>query len=188
MRLEKCYFCSSTVYPGKGSTFVRNDMKTFRFCRSKCTKAFKMKRNPRKVKWTKAFRRANGKDMVIDKTFEFEKRRNIPVRYDRDLWANTITAMKRIEEIRNRRQDHHIESRVRKTISQQKHEDLVDVQKGINLVVAPSARNTKTLQKVVVLAQKHTEALKEKKRIKMLGKNHPENKAREAANTMETDN
>ena len=33
-----------------------------------------MKRNPRKVKWTKAFRRAAGKDMIVDSTLEFEKK------------------------------------------------------------------------------------------------------------------
>jgi hypothetical protein len=29
----------------------------------------------------------------VDPSFEFEKRRNIPVKYDRELWSQTITAM-----------------------------------------------------------------------------------------------
>ncbi|KAF8964062.1 ribosomal protein L24e-domain-containing protein [Flammula alnicola] len=104
MRIEKCYFCSTNVYPGHGSAFVRNDAKVFRFCTSKCHKNFKMKRNPRKVRWTKAFRKAAGKEMTIDSTIEFEKRRNVPVRYDRELIQTTVKAMKRVGEIRARRE------------------------------------------------------------------------------------
>ena len=64
-------------------------LQMFRFCRSKCHKAFKKKRNPRKVRWTKAFRKAAGKEMKVDPVYEFEKRRHVPVKYDRELWQNT---------------------------------------------------------------------------------------------------
>ncbi|CAE6406420.1 unnamed protein product [Rhizoctonia solani] len=63
-----------------------------------------MKRNPRKVKWTKAFRKAAGKEMTIDSTFEFEKRRNTPVRYNRELVQTTLKAMQRVTEVRAKRE------------------------------------------------------------------------------------
>ncbi|KAI1772357.1 ribosome biogenesis protein RLP24 [Hypoxylon cercidicola] len=104
MRIETCYFCSRPAYPGKGITFCRNDAKQFRFCRSKCHKNFKMKRNPRKLKWTKAFRKAAGKEMTVDSTLQFAARRNVPVRYSRDLVAQTLRAMDRVAEIRAKRE------------------------------------------------------------------------------------
>ncbi|KAA6389852.1 MAG: putative Ribosome biogenesis protein RLP24 [Streblomastix strix] len=104
MRIETCHFCSSNVYPGHGITFVRNDGKIFKFCRSKCHKSFKMKRNPRKIRWTGTFRRTHGKELLVDKTFTFERKQNRPVRYDRELYLSTIRAMKRIKEIRIRRE------------------------------------------------------------------------------------
>ncbi|CDK29998.1 unnamed protein product [Kuraishia capsulata CBS 1993] len=104
MRIYACHFCSSPVYPGHGIMFVRNDAKEFRFCRSKCHKAFKQRRNPRKLRWTKAFRKAAGKELAVDSTLTFAARRNVPVRYNRELVATTLKAMARVEEIRQRRE------------------------------------------------------------------------------------
>jgi len=134
MRIEKCYFCSSNIYPGHGINFVRNDCKMFRFCRSKCHKAFKMKRNPRKVKWTKAFRKSHGKELAIDSTFELEKKRNVPVKYNRELWQNTIHAMKRIQEIRTRRQNQFIKQRLKAGKKLELKDDEKEVEQHIHLI------------------------------------------------------
>merc|ERR1711998_799218 len=105
MRIEKCWFCSSNIYPGHGTMFVRNDCKIFRFCRSKCHKHFKMKHNPRRMKWTKAYRRAHGKEMTLDSTFNFEKKRLTPTRYNRNLMVKTVRAMQIVDKIKTVRKE-----------------------------------------------------------------------------------
>merc|ERR1711916_8197 len=104
MRVEKCWVCGAPIYPGHGIHFVRNDAKVFKFCRSKCHKNFKMKRNPKKLRWTKAFRRATGRELTMDKTLEFEKRRNRPVKYNRELWEKTVKAIQKVEEVKAARE------------------------------------------------------------------------------------
>jgi large subunit ribosomal protein L24e len=61
-------------------------------------------RNPRKLKWTKSFRKAHGKEMTVDSTLAFAARRNVPVRYNRDLVQTTLKAMERVTEIRSKRE------------------------------------------------------------------------------------
>ncbi|XP_052184149.1 probable ribosome biogenesis protein RLP24 [Diospyros lotus] len=139
MRLEKCWFCSSTVYPGHGIQFARNDGKIFRFCRSKCHKNFKMKRNPRKVKWTKAYRRLHGKDMTQDSTFEFERKRNRPERYDRNLTQNTLKAIKKIDKVRVEREARHHAKRMKGKKAKEQKEATKELEQSIHMVKAPGA-------------------------------------------------
>lgn len=152
MRLEKCWFCSSTVYPGHGITFVRNDATVFKFCRSKCHKNFKMKRNPRKVRWTKAYRKLAGKELAEDATFEMERRRNRPEKYDRELVKKTIKAIDRIDKIRTRRQERFYEKRMAEVKQQEKEKDKQQLEQEIHLVKAP-AELTKQKEKLKVALQ-----------------------------------
>lgn len=76
----------------------------FRFCRSKCHKSFKAKRNPRRVRWTKAYRKSHGKELTVDPVYDFEKSRDTAVRYDRNLWVDTVQAMEKIAKIKEDRE------------------------------------------------------------------------------------
>lgn len=50
---KRCAFCGKEVKGGEGILFVANDGTVKRFCSSKCRKsALKLKRDPRKLKWT----------------------------------------------------------------------------------------------------------------------------------------
>ncbi|XP_057520175.1 probable ribosome biogenesis protein RLP24 [Amaranthus tricolor] len=140
MRIETCWFCSSKIYPGHGIQFVRNDAKIFRFCRSKCHKNFKMKRNPRKVKWTKAYRRLHGKDMTQDSTFEFERKRNRPERYDRTLAENTLKAIKIIDKVKNTREKRHIEKRLKPDRRRENLKARKELNMSIDMIKAPSVQ------------------------------------------------
>lgn len=146
----RCHFCSAPCYPGHGIMFVRNDAKCFRFCKSKCHKNFKMKRNPRKVRWTKAFRKASGKEMTNDSTLEFEKRRNVPVRYNRELMQATINAMARIQEIKTRREQAFYKARMHKAKggkSAQREKDRLAIHKNAHLKLALGKEKERTAQR-----------------------------------------
>lgn len=139
MRIETCYFCSSRIYPGHGIQFVRNDCKIFKFCRSKCHAAFKKKKNPRKVKWTKAYRKTVGKELSVDPSFEFEKRRNIPLKYDRQMWTKAVDAMKKVEKIKQRRNNSYIMQRLEKGRELENERDVKEVHRDLAILKSPAA-------------------------------------------------
>jgi len=130
--------------------FVRNDSKIFRFCRSKCHAAFKKKKNPRKVRWTKAFRKSAGKELAVDSSFEFEKRRNTPLKYDREMWQKTVEAMKKVEEVRQRRAGRFIIQRLKKAKQIDKEKDVKEVQRNLGLIRSPAAGLRKSQQESIV--------------------------------------
>lgn len=142
MRVDRCCFCGGPQYPGHGIEFVRNDCKVFKFCRSKCHKQFKHKRNPRKTRWTKAYRKVAFKELTVDPTFELEKRRNLPVKYNRNLWQQTQEAMKRILEIRKRRQEHFARIRAKKAQKFKDQCDQREVARDLALIKSPASKMT----------------------------------------------
>ncbi|KAF0748380.1 putative ribosome biogenesis protein RLP24 [Aphis craccivora] len=139
MRIDTCYFCSSKMYPGHGMHFVRNDCKVFKFCRSKCHRAFQKKKNPRRIRWTKAYRKAVGKELAVDPSFEIEKRRNIPMKYDREFWQMSMEAIKKVTEIQKKRQSTYVMQRLRKGREVEQHRDIREVQRDMSLIRSPAA-------------------------------------------------
>lgn len=53
----KCSFCGKNIERGTGKMYVKSSGKLLYFCSTKCEKnLLKLKRKPRKVKWTKEAR------------------------------------------------------------------------------------------------------------------------------------
>lgn len=88
--------------------------------------------------------------VLQDNSFEFEKRRNEPVKYQRELWNKTIDAMKRVEEIKQKRQAKFIMNRLKKNKELQKVQDIKEVKQNIHLIRAPLAGKGKQLEEKMV--------------------------------------
>ena len=178
MRIEKCYFCSANCYPGHGMAFARNDAKVsfilhnyltillqlFRFCSSKCNKLFKAKKNPRKLKWTKAYRAAHGKEMTCDSVLDFEQRRNVPIRYNRDLMVQTLRAMKRVDEIKGARQERMFKQRMEAHKGLKRRQMEIELMKHVDLIEDPKIKEFIMAKKKIRQHAKEQNAIKNSKK------------------------
>lgn len=97
----------------------------------------------------------------MDNSFEFEKRRNEPVKYQRELWNKTVDAMKRVEEIKQKRQARFIMNRLKKSKELQKAEDIKEVKQNIHLLRAPHAGKPKQLEEKMVQKLQEDVAMEE---------------------------
>ena len=75
----------------------------------------------------------------MDSTFEFEKRRNVPVRYDRNLVSTTLKVMKRVEEISAARGARYHERRMEAAKALRVKQDVTEINKGGRLL-APAEK------------------------------------------------
>jgi large subunit ribosomal protein L24e len=49
-----CAFCKTSIPPGTGMLYVKNDGKQFRFCKKKCEKSMLvLKRKARTIEWAR---------------------------------------------------------------------------------------------------------------------------------------
>lgn len=85
-----------------------------------------------------AYRKAAGKELTVDPSFEFEKRRNVPVKYSREIWTKTVAAIEKVNEIKERRTSHFVMQRLRKGTEREIHNDIRDVQKNMSLIRSPA--------------------------------------------------
>lgn len=131
------------------------------FCRGKCHKAFKKKRNPRKVKWTKAFRKTAGKELTVDPSFEFEKHRHVPVKYKRDLWQKSVAAMRKVEEIKTKRQNQFLLTRLKKGKQLRKVADIKEVKESLHLIKPAAAKTSRLEKRMVQVIEEEEENMEE---------------------------
>lgn len=63
----------------------------------------------------------------------------MPIKYNRDTWQKAITAIKKVTEIKERREKHFVMERLRKGRQVEIQMDVKDVQRNMSLIRSPAA-------------------------------------------------
>ena len=102
--------------------------------------------------------------MAVDTTFEFEQRRNRPLKYNRDQMGQTLAAMQRVREIQGARAQRHFDQRVQDAKAEKKAYARVEIEKSIDLLAPAVASREQVMRNVVDKARARIA-----KRKKMVG-------------------
>eukprot|EP00316_Scyphosphaera_apsteinii_P000079 CAMPEP_0119309152 /NCGR_PEP_ID=MMETSP1333-20130426/14285_1 /TAXON_ID=418940 /ORGANISM="Scyphosphaera apsteinii, Strain RCC1455" /LENGTH=96 /DNA_ID=CAMNT_0007313081 /DNA_START=261 /DNA_END=551 /DNA_ORIENTATION=- len=95
--------------------------------------------------------------MAMDTSFDFERLRNRPVKYDRELMKKTVRSMERVQQVKESREKRFWEKRMEGNKEAVKQRDLAEVRQGLDLIVAPVAQKA-----AQTLPQRAVHRLKEK--------------------------
>ena len=115
--------------------------------------------------------------LLQDSTIDFEKRRNVPIRYNRELLQTTVKAMKRIHEIKLRREHAFWKSRFAlfSLLAIMAMENFARMSASREKLLANRKKTTETVKSSVDLVQPMElvppDGEKIRKRIKVLSKN-----------------
>jgi len=73
-----CTFCGDDIEPGTGKMYAKRDGTVYHFCTMKCQKnMLKLKRVPRRVRWTKNYEKAPAAKLLkrkVRRTAEAKKK------------------------------------------------------------------------------------------------------------------
>jgi large subunit ribosomal protein L24e len=106
--------------------------------------------------------------MAVDSTFEFEKRRNRPVKYDRELMGQTLEAMAKVKTIQIAREVRFFEARQKDASAEKKQQARVEIEKSIELLAPAVAARDQVMRNVVDAARSRIAARKRATGVKQL--------------------
>ena len=101
----------------------------------------------------------------MDSTLEFEKRRNIPIKYDREVVASTVSAVSRIQEIKARREKAFYKNRMLAAKPVSLRTDALEVLSGSHLLGRD--KDSEVVKKALLAAEIKAKK-KEKRRLQKL--------------------
>ena len=91
--------------------------------------------------------------MAVDSTFEFEKRRNRPLKYNREVMGQTLQAMQRVKEIQTAREQRFFQTRKKDAAAEKKIYARYEIEKSIDLLAPAVAAREQVMRNVVDAAR-----------------------------------
>ena len=105
--------------------------------------------------------------MQNDSTFDFEQRRNRPIKYDRNVTTATIQAIQTISTIQQQRAQRFFDVRQQDAVKQKKQQARLEIEQSIELLAPAVANREQVMQNVVDTARARIAARSKKSMVRV---------------------